>query len=451
VQTLLSQVTALTSSVAKDVGEHNATIQAISAELTAVAQSDPTAVAAIVCKLLVANQDLQGRLQHAEETLKDNSQQLNAAVTAARTDGLTGLMNRRALDEELERCLMEVQEHSRPSTLFMIDVDHFKKFNDTFGHLAGDHVLAFTAKLLHGQSLPTDIVARFGGEEFAILFKGLTAVEVRDRAERLRQQIGKRMLGFGDRKLHVTASGGLSELVSGDTITDWIVRADRALYTAKGSGRDCAFEIRGEKLERIMLGAAPSAPPKPVVPAESPAPKSASEASAELAAEAFADTSFAPSIARRIAEWRRGGTTLTVMLARLDHPVPSAGETELDDSQSPIRVALNVARLCIREMDLVTRWQTDGLGFLFPGASAAEAKTVARRLRAALAANNTGGIRPRLSISIGIAEGIEGNDAKRVLERAWLALESARAAGGGSIYVHDGLKPVCVKLTAAAR
>jgi len=259
------------------------------------------------------------------------------------------------------------------------------------------------------------------------------------------------MLGFGARKLHVTASGGLSQLVSGDTLADWIARADRALYTAKGSGRDCAFEARGEKLERIMPGAAPPAPQKSVVAAESISPKAASEASVELAAEAFADTSFAPSIARRIAEWRRGGTTLTVMLARLDYPVPCASEIEANDSQSPIRIALNVARLCIREMDLVTRWQTDGLGFLLPGASAAEAKTVARRLRAALASNNTDGARPRLSISIGIAEGIEGNDAKRVLERAWLALESAGAAGSGNIYVHDGLKPVSVKLTAVAR
>ncbi len=452
VQSLIGKVTALTSSVAKDVGEHNATIQAISNELTAVAQSDPTAVAAIVCKLLVANQELQGRLQHAEESLKDNSQQLSAAVTAARTDSLTGLMNRRALDEELQRCLAEFQEQARPATLFMLDVDQFKKFNDTFGHLAGDHVLAFTARLLHSQSLPTDTVARFGGEEFAILFKNATAASVRERAERLRQQIGKRMVGFGDRKLHVTASGGLTELAAGDTIAAWVARADRALYTAKGGGRDCAFEVRGDKLERIMLvGAAATSPPKAPAPAAQPqAVRPVAEASVALAAEAFADTSFVASIARRIAEWRRGGTTLTVMLARLDDPVAGA-EKEADESQSPIRVALHVARLCIREMDLITRWQTDGLAFLLPGASVTDAKTVARRLRAALAANNTDGARPRLSISIGIAEGIEGNDAKRVLERGWLALEAARTAGSGNIYVHDGLKSVGVKLAAVAR
>src|SRR5262245_47768778 len=292
VQNLIGKVTALTSSVAKDVGEHNATIQAISTELTAVAQSDPTSVAAIVCKLLVANQELQDRLEHAEETLKDNSQQLNAAVTAARTDGLTGLMNRRALDEELQLCLNDFQEHGRTSALFMIDVDQFKKFNDTFGHLAGDHVLAYTAKLLHVQSAATDIVASFGGEEFAIVFKGLTSAPVRERAERLRQQIGTRMLCFGDRKLHVTASGGLSELIAGDAIADWIARADRALYTAKGGGRDCAFEARGDKLERILLGAAApptSLPTRAASATDSLTAKPVTEASAELSAEAFAD------------------------------------------------------------------------------------------------------------------------------------------------------------------
>jgi GGDEF domain-containing protein len=101
-------------------------------------------------------------------------------------------------------------------------------------------------------------------------------------------------------------------------------------------------------------------------------------------------------------------------------------------------------------MDVITRWQADGLAFLLPCTSAADAKSVARRIRTSLASDG-GGTREPLSISIGMAEGIEGNDAKRVLERAWLALDAARAAGSGQIYVHDGLKSVGVKLVAAAR
>ena len=88
---------------------------------------------------------------------------------------------------------------------------------------------------------------------------------------------------------------------------------------------------------------------------------------------------------------------------------------------------------------------------MLPNTSAGEAKMVARRLRATLAANNSGGERPRLSICIGIAEGIEGNDARRVLERAWQALDTARKTGSGNIYIHDGLKAVAVRLAPSLR
>jgi GGDEF domain-containing protein len=172
------------------------------------------------------------------------------------------------------------------------------------------------------------------------------------------------------------------------------------------------------------------------------------DSSVELAAEAFNDTTFVPSIARRIAEWRRGGATLSVVLARLDDCPPTAEDDE--SLRAPIRTALQLARLCLREMDVITRWQANGLAFLLPSTSAADAKSVARRLRTVLV-NDSGGSRVPLSLSMGIAEGIEGNDAKRVLERAWLALDAARAAGTGQIYIHDGLKSVGLKLVAAAR
>jgi len=360
-----------------------------------------------------------------------------------------------ALDEELQRCLDDFQRRGLPSALFMLDVDQFKKFNDSFGHIAGDQVLAHTAKLLHNESAPTDIVCRFGGEEFAVLFKGATTEQVRERAEGLRQTIGKQAVEFGIRQFHVTASAGLAQLTPGMTIAQWIEQADRALYAAKNGGRDCAFQVRGETNERITLTAIESTQ----VPAQQPivaaavdsAPRPAAEASVELAAEAFTDTNFVPNIARRIAEWRRGGATLTVALLRLDDPQREDQLNDSDETQSPIRMALQVARLCVREMDVVTRWQSDGLAFMLPNTSAGEAKMVARRLRATLAANNSGGERPRLSICIGIAEGIEGNDARRVLERALQALDTARKTGSGNIYIHDGLKAVAVRLAPSLR
>lgn len=449
VRSLIGKVTAATSAVAQDVGDHNANIQAISAELTAVAQSDPSALASIVCRLLVANQGLQGRLQRAETMLKDHSNRLDAAITSARTDSLTGLMNRRALDEELNRCLADHKQHGRTAALFMLDVDKFKEFNDTFGHMAGDQALVHVAQLLRQQARTTDLMARFGGEEFAIVFTATTAAAVRERAERFRHAIGQQPLVFEGHEMSVTASAGLAELINSDTVADWVSRADRALYAAKGDGRNCAFEAIADSLQRIPT-TDEYQPASPQSPKNEPVVRSMVEAAPELAAEAFADTSFVPNIARRIAEWRRGGATLTVVLARLDTLPLSAMEMESDDSRSPIRVALELARHCLREMDSITRWQSDGLALLMPNTPTADAKIVGRRLRAALAANSSGR-QPRLSISIGIAEGIEGNDAKRVLERAWLALEAARSTGSGNIFVHDGIKAVGVRVAASVR
>ena len=138
-QNLVRRATEVTSAVAEHVGNHHTTIQTLNTALAAVAQGDATAIAAVVCKLLVANQELQGQLEHAELKLEVHSRQLNDAVTAARTDSLTGIMNRRAFDEELSRCLADFQRRARPAALMLLDVDRFKRFNDVHGHVGGDH------------------------------------------------------------------------------------------------------------------------------------------------------------------------------------------------------------------------------------------------------------------------------------------------------------------------
>jgi len=172
------------------------------------------------------------------------------------------------------------------------------------------------------------------------------------------------------------------------------------------------------------------------------------ECAAELAAEAFADTSFVPSVARRIAEWRRGGNTLSVVLAQLN----PAAESESDESalQAPMRKAMSAARASVREMDLVTRWQSNGVAMLLPNTAATDTKVIVRRLKTLMGTEGSDQQDP-LCLSIGIAEGIEGNDARRVLERAWLALEAARAGGPGGVSVHDGLKCVGMKLASLVR
>lgn len=447
VQALVGEVSQVTTTVRKDVGQHHVNVQALSNELRSVAQNDPGAVAAIVCKLLVANQDLQGRLERAELTLQTHSRKLDEAVVSSRTDGLTGLTNRRALDEELRRCLVELQGQGRSAALLMLDVDRFKQFNDTYGHVAGDQALIHVADMLRGQARASDIVARFGGEEFAVVFTSTSAAAIRERAERLRLAIGSRDVLCDGRAVQVTASAGLAEAQSDDAVADWVKRADAALYAAKRAGRNCAY-LAGENAMQLLSIAEVERESESTV--EVSAGALSNECGAELAPEAFADTSFFLSIAKRIAEWKRGGGTLTVVLAELDGG-SDLPESEASDAPRPIRLAMQWARGCIREMDVVTRWRRRGLAILLPCTTAADAKLVARRLQNALAQHGAKHSSDDVSLSIGIAEGIEGNDARRVLERAWSALEAARGAGPAGMCVHDGVKTVTAKRVQAVK
>jgi diguanylate cyclase (GGDEF)-like protein len=326
-----------------------------------------------------------------------------------------------------------------------LDVDRFKHFNDTYGHLIGDKCLIHVAAALSSKIETTDCLGRFGGEEFVVVFPKQKVVEVRERAEMIRRSIRQRPLIIEGCCKPVTASGGLAELTAGETVTEWIQRADMALYAAKAGGRDAGYEMNGPRADKIIIAAHAE---QAAIATKEATQRQVFEAAAELAAEAFADTSFVPGVARRIAEWRRGGTTLTVMLARLDCPDEASSGLASDDQHGAMRVAMHATRACLREMDLITRWQSDGLAVLLPNTSARDTKTVARRLKQALAADSSGG---QVSLSMGIAEGIEGNDAKRVLERAWLALDVARSSGPGGVAVHDGLKAVLMKAALVAK
>jgi len=445
---LIGQVSDLTADVASDVGDHQSQIRDLSAELAGVARGDAAAVAAVVYKLLAANQDLESRLERAELKLQAHSRQLRDVALASRTDPLTGLMNRRALDEELRRAQAEFHRRGRPASLLLLDVDHFKRFNDTHGHVAGDEALQYVADVLRTHCRETDIVARFGGEEFAVLFAATSAAAVRQRAERVRAAIGNGTLRVEGRLLRVAASAGLAETADEHDILQWLKRADAALYSAKRDGRNCAFWSGPAGLERIAPAA--GGPELDDLLADDEwSPRLARECSAEIAAEAFADTTFVRQVGRRIAEWRRGGATFTVILCRLNG---AADEGENSSRHQALRAAVALARACIREMDVLTLWTGDGLAMLLPGAGVADARIVARRLHAAVAkhaaaADGEG----RLSVAIGIAEGIEGNDADRVLQRAWLALSAAQSAGAAATFVHDGLKTVAAGAQAPAR
>ena len=163
-------------------------------------------------------------------------QQLQAA---ARTDAKTGLLNAAAWQREADTELSRAQRTHDPLALLLIDIDHFKRVNDTHGHLVGDQVLIGVATTLCNQLRDYDVVGRFGGEEFVVLLPGADTVEACRVAERLRGRVRRLAVPAEDGTVAVTISVGVALFrVHGSDLIELLAAADLALYRAKESGRD---------------------------------------------------------------------------------------------------------------------------------------------------------------------------------------------------------------------
>ncbi|HBK47654.1 MAG TPA: diguanylate cyclase response regulator [Xanthomonadaceae bacterium] len=157
----------------------------------------------------------------------------------ATRDFLTGLPNRRHFLEQSQRVLPRLLEQEQQVTAAMLDIDHFKHINDTWGHEAGDDALRAVAASVSGHARPQDLVARFGGEEFCLLVPGLDATNAADYFETLRERIGSLRVPVGDGTLSMTVSIGLCTATSAqDSLHQMLAEADRHLYLAKAGGRN---------------------------------------------------------------------------------------------------------------------------------------------------------------------------------------------------------------------
>jgi len=166
-------------------------------------------------------------------------ERLSVAEQLAEQDPLTGLVNRRGFDLELSKAIGLGAEFNMVSALLLIDVDHFKSVNDTFGHQAGDAALQAVANALT-RSFPrrSDCVARFGGDEFAVILRDLRSGDAERLALRCLQSFRGLSVPAAQGELRLSASIGVAELRRGEPAAEWLSRADGAVYSAKAAGRD---------------------------------------------------------------------------------------------------------------------------------------------------------------------------------------------------------------------
>jgi diguanylate cyclase (GGDEF)-like protein len=177
----------------------------------------------------------EGKLRAMTVSLSARSETLEHA---ALTDGLTGMQNRRYFDDALKEYLEEFRRIDKPVGLMILDLDHFKQVNDTHGHDVGDEVLRAVANCLKDMTRYHDVVARLGGEEFAVVTPNMEAELLSKFAERIRKAIANMSILSGNVRLKITTSVGLAIWDRKETAEEFYRRADRQLYEAKRQGRN---------------------------------------------------------------------------------------------------------------------------------------------------------------------------------------------------------------------
>jgi diguanylate cyclase len=242
----LSQVVAFLKQTEEKSGDYGRTLESAATDLNR--GLEPDQIRKVVSSLAAATLDMANHNQHLNERLQTSTREidtlrhsLESVRVESLTDSLTGLSNRRMFDETLRMRIEEARAQHTDLCLILCDIDHFKRFNDTWGHHTGDQILRFLASALQSHARPDFLVARYGGEEFAMIMPRVTARLAAQTAESLRASIQAKRLrrrSTNEDLGQVTVSMGIARLQPGDTPQGLVERADACLYASKRNGRN---------------------------------------------------------------------------------------------------------------------------------------------------------------------------------------------------------------------
>jgi diguanylate cyclase len=246
VQETLSELLTNLSEAGKSTSHYNATLTQISDDI--VAEPAPDAVTKLISRLLEETGAMQRRMElldtqfnDSSKTIRDLREKLEGLRRESLTDSLTGIANRKAFDLNLRECARHAMETGDELCMLFLDIDHFKRFNDTWGHQFGDQALRLVAKTLTDNVKGRDLAARYGGEEFAVLLPQTALPQAMVVASKIRHAFAVRKLikkDTGETVGAMTVSIGVARFEPGEALGRLIARADQALYTAKRDGRN---------------------------------------------------------------------------------------------------------------------------------------------------------------------------------------------------------------------
>ena len=468
---VLTALQTLASEISRDIDGHGQVLQRVNDRLDGESDPEASAISRAITQIMEVTEEMQHRIAQAEERIEEQSEQVQRQTELANTDLLTALPNRRAFDDALRSHAQSFHEGGQPYSIALIDLDRFKSVNDSHGHPAGDAVLRHFARLLERVVRSQDVVARFGGEEFALLFADTTLLDARRAAERIRHAIGHQEVPYGELRIRVTTSVGVSQALPGEDRSATIKRADEALYAAKGAGRNRTWWHDGEKSYPVEASLAmrepatlPSPPPvaEPTkLPPEADAEPTAGEETPlteeELApapaprrdwqVDLSGRSVFFSNLKRRLAEAMRGGSPVTVILLRIDQ---YAKLVSLYDRRAHDLIRGVVGRLLegsTREMDERCDYDEQTFAVLVPGVTSEEADRIAMRLQMQVAQCELRlSEEPwQLTASLGVAHCQVGETAMGLLLRAEAALHLSEELGGNATHTSESPQSAFVR------
>jgi len=207
---------------------------------------------AVTLLLLAAVYTMLGILIGIKVQKRHHARRLELYKSEARTDALTGSVNRRGFDEIMPFRLEETRRQDQPLSLLFVDIDLFKNINDRQGHEVGDAVLNVLTQTMRQQLRDSDMTARLGGDEFAIVLESTNLQQANLVAERLRSAIDERKTSDDATNHQFTISIGIAELLPGETTDDLLKRADTAAYASKERGRNCCHFHDGQDCRAVV-------------------------------------------------------------------------------------------------------------------------------------------------------------------------------------------------------
>jgi diguanylate cyclase len=246
----------------RDTADYKKTLSAASGEL----EGSPADIRKLVEGLIAATREMEQRAKSLEGELQASSAQVNElrdkldnVRKESLTDPLTNIANRKAFDDAVKSAIEAVQHDGEEATLLLCDIDHFKKFNDSWGHQTGDQVLRLVASCLSENTKGRDTAARYGGEEFAVLLRGSGLMAGAHVADQIRQTVETKKLvkkSTGDVLGTITISIGVAQFAPGESAETVIRRADACLSGAKHSGRNLVIHQNDPRIAALETSAA---------------------------------------------------------------------------------------------------------------------------------------------------------------------------------------------------